>query len=341
MTTQQEHQHSNPLVSVIVPIYGVEAFLDQCVESIVNQTYANLEILLVDDGSKDNCHAMVDEWARRDSRIIALHKPNGGLSDARNYGLERASGEYVYFVDSDDWIEPQLVQTALRTSQDTDSDMVVIAYNSANEDGSHVFPSKDSEKFPAEGRRSSAEALTELWNDKIQNFSWSIFAKRSVYDGIRFPLNQLMEDMGTTYKLYDAANAVYFLPVCLYNYRVRSNSILDRKPPAMSADTVKDIKAIDIFAQQRYPELLEKELNWSVRYLSAAIIWASESKQQFDRPSSYRAFVRSTRKYMTSRIKKLGVRRMTLTNMLKVTPIYLHCQPALTAVSKLRDHRRI
>ena len=93
-----------PLISVIVPVYNVEPYLDQCVESIVNQTYKNLEIILVDDGSPDNCPAMCDKWAEIDSRIIVIHKENGGLSDARNAGLRIAAGEYIGFVDSDDWI---------------------------------------------------------------------------------------------------------------------------------------------------------------------------------------------------------------------------------------------
>ena len=101
---------SLPLVSVVVPIYGVERFLDKCVKSIVNQTYTNLQILLVDDGSRDRCGEMCDQWAQKDNRIIALHKVNGGLSDARNYGIDRAKGEYIYCVDSDDWIDEKLVE---------------------------------------------------------------------------------------------------------------------------------------------------------------------------------------------------------------------------------------
>ena len=98
------------LISVIVPVYDVEKYLDRCVESIVNQTYQNLEIILVDDGSPDNCPAMCDNWAEKDSRIKVIHKKNGGLSDARNAGMEIVTGEFIGFVDSDDWIEPEMYQ---------------------------------------------------------------------------------------------------------------------------------------------------------------------------------------------------------------------------------------
>ena len=111
------------LISVIVPIYNVESYLDRCIESIVNQTYKNLEIILVDDGSPDNCPAMCDAWAARDSRIQVIHKENGGLSDARNAGLAAASGEYIAFADSDDWVDAQCIRSLYGALRETDSEI--------------------------------------------------------------------------------------------------------------------------------------------------------------------------------------------------------------------------
>ena len=105
------------LISVIVPVYKVEQYLDKCVESIVNQTYRNLEIILVDDGSPDNCPAMCDGWAKRDYRIKVIHKANGGLSDARNAGIEVAQGEYICFVDSDDYLESNYLKELIETKK--------------------------------------------------------------------------------------------------------------------------------------------------------------------------------------------------------------------------------
>ena len=96
------------VISIIVPIYKVESYLDECVTSIVNQTYRNIQIILVDDGSPDRCGKICDDWMLKDKRITVIHKENGGLSDARNAGLEKATGDYIAFVDSDDWIEPQM-----------------------------------------------------------------------------------------------------------------------------------------------------------------------------------------------------------------------------------------
>ena len=118
----------NWLVSIIVPIYKVEPYLDQCVQSIVDQTYANLEIILVDDGSPDNCPAMCDAWAEKDSRIRVIHKANGGVSSARNAGLDMATGSYIAFVDADDWLEPAAVEILLEQAVSTGADIVVGNY---------------------------------------------------------------------------------------------------------------------------------------------------------------------------------------------------------------------
>lgn len=125
----------NIKISVIVPVYRVEKYLDKCVKSIVNQTYENLEIILVDDGSPDNCPAICDEWAKKDSRIKVIHKENGGVSSARNAALKIASGEFIGFVDSDDWIEPDMYESLLKRIDETDSSIALCSYYSVETTG--------------------------------------------------------------------------------------------------------------------------------------------------------------------------------------------------------------
>ena len=115
--------NKNVKISIIVPVYKVEKYLDKCVNSIVGQTYKNLEIILVDDGSPDNCPAMCDEWAQKDSRIKVIHKKNGGLSSARNAGLDACTGDYIGFVDSDDWIEPDMYEYLLNIGMKNNADV--------------------------------------------------------------------------------------------------------------------------------------------------------------------------------------------------------------------------
>lgn len=118
-----------PLISVIVPVYNVEKYLDKCVDSIVNQTYKNLEIILVDDGSPDNCPKMCDDWARKDKRIRVIHKKNGGVSSARNLGINNANGECIGFVDSDDWIEKKYIQKLYETLIQEGADIALCGCN--------------------------------------------------------------------------------------------------------------------------------------------------------------------------------------------------------------------
>ena len=123
----------NPLVSIIVPIYKVEPYLRRCLDSIVNQTYTNLEIILVDDGSPDGCPQICDEYAAKDKRIVVIHKENGGLSDARNAGLDICKGEYIFFIDSDDWIKTDTIEFLYKITQDKKSDIVIGDYITTTE----------------------------------------------------------------------------------------------------------------------------------------------------------------------------------------------------------------
>ena len=130
---------SKSLISVIVPVYKVENFLDRCVESIVGQTYENLEIILVDDGSPDNCPAMCDKWAEKDGRIKVIHKENGGVSSARNAALDIVSGDYICFVDSDDWIDPGMYEFLYKNSQKYDADISCCGIFDDYDDGRQTY----------------------------------------------------------------------------------------------------------------------------------------------------------------------------------------------------------
>lgn len=129
---------NNELVSVIVPVYKVEPYLDRCVASILAQTYPNLEVILVDDGSPDNCPALCDAWAQRDARIRVIHKKNGGLSDARNVGLDAASGAYISFVDSDDYIAENFIETLYDLLHEYHTDISAVHWKLVYADGPEV-----------------------------------------------------------------------------------------------------------------------------------------------------------------------------------------------------------
>lgn len=212
-----------PLISIIVPIYKVEAYLDRCVGSVVSQTYSNLEIILVDDGSPDNCPEMCDSWAAKDSRIKVLHKENGGLSDARNVGLKIATGEYISFVDSDDWIEPDFVSLLYQVLTENGADISECATIYVAENGDHLRI----RRTPIQKTLDRMEALCRLvQEDGVYQTVWNKLYKRSLIDGILFEKGKYNEDDFWTYQVLDRIGKIAFVEKTMYNYLQRNSSIM-------------------------------------------------------------------------------------------------------------------
>lgn len=212
------------LVSIVVPIYKVEPYLEKCVESIRNQTYKNLEIILVDDGSPDKCGVMCDEYAEADPRIRVIHKQNGGLSDARNAGVERASGEYLLFVDSDDYIDRELVEKAVKTAQKSRCDIVLFDYYCVEGGKQEVRAAE----LPA-GQVLSLEKESGLL--LAPPSAWTKLFNREFYlrSGCMFPVGRYFEDLATTPVLFLKAEKIVYLAEPLYYYIIRENSIMTGK----------------------------------------------------------------------------------------------------------------
>ena len=188
-------------ISVIVPIYKVEKYLSQCLDSIVNQTYSNLEIILVDDGSPDACGEICDYYAGQDKRIKVIHQENSGLSEARNTGIRQATGEYLLFVDSDDWLLPDLCESAVKDMEIHKSDILVFGYYLTSEKGEiqTLEVSHCSESF------SGKEAIKKLFTKEIKEYAWNKLYTREVFLGITYPKGRLFEDIGTTYLVFGKA----------------------------------------------------------------------------------------------------------------------------------------
>ena len=242
-------------VSVIVPIYMVEPYLKRAVDSIRNQTYQNLEIILVDDGSKDQCGRICDDYAKADNRIVVIHKENGGLSDARNAGLDIARGEYIMFVDSDDYIAPDCVETLLGCLKEHDADVSMCSYavtDSTEFDESIFAAGRNNEKEKKQSKEwkiktdnhksdgheydgsveicDRRKLLSNLYDANHRDatyfiVSWNKIYKASLWDGIRFPKGKIHEDEATTYKIYDRARKGVYLHRPLYGYFTAPDSI--------------------------------------------------------------------------------------------------------------------
>lgn len=214
------------VISVIVPIYNVEKYLVRCLQSIIKQTYQNLEIILVDDGSTDTSGKLCDKFAEKDSRIIVIHKKNGGLSDARNVGIDKSSGSYLVFVDSDDWIDPDMISILYNVAQKNNSDIIECSYRNIYKD--HILEETNCNAEIINGDYVTALEGMLDWR-YFKPVAWNKLYKRNVIKDIRYPVGRLHEDEFTTYKYFYNAKKVSYIDVSKYNYdRTREDSITGR-----------------------------------------------------------------------------------------------------------------
>lgn len=214
-----------PLVTVIVPIYNNEKYIDTCLEAVVHQSYENLQIILVDDGSTDQTYEMCRVY--EDSRILLLQKENGGASSARNMGLNYAEGEYVYFADSDDYLEKHAIEKLVQTAKQEKADCVILEANNYTEDGIKV--KKDGLSFRIDYPHLSGNELIPMLMDNKDYHAapFLYFAKRSIYEkGLRFEEGIMFEDELFSFQLLRNCNKVVVLREKLYNRRVRLGSVM-------------------------------------------------------------------------------------------------------------------
>lgn len=214
----------NPLVSVIVPVYNVEKYLKKCIESIINQTYKNIEIILVDDGSTDNSDKICDEFSLKDSRIKVIHKKNGGLSDARNAGLDIMSGEWVVFVDSDDFGSKYYVENLFFLTQKYNVDIAITSFKKFYDLKQKFVPKKiTNEKVLI---HSAKDAIKNMFYIKHYTVSaCGTIYKKNLFDEIRFPKGELYEDLSTIPLVIAKVNKIAFCDLKDYFYLQRDNSI--------------------------------------------------------------------------------------------------------------------
>ena len=209
-----------PKISIIIPIYNTEAYLPRCLDSILAQTYQNLQIILVDDGSTDGCGTMCDAYAKKDTRIEVIHQPNSGVAAARNAGLAVAYGEWIGWVDSDDWIEPDMFDCLLENALGSQADICICGRYEELPRRTAFFG------WPERTVLEQKAAMKALLEDRhIDNALYDKLWKRELFDGIRFPEGRTYEDLATVYRLFDRVTKVLCLPQPKYHYRRRRDSI--------------------------------------------------------------------------------------------------------------------
>lgn len=242
-----------PLISVIIPVYKVEQYLDRCLNSVVNQTYKNLEIILVDDGSPDNCPKMCDEWAEKDNRVKVFHKENGGLSDARNYGTERCNGLFLTYVDSDDYIDTDYVSYLYDLLHRNGTLMSICQHRVRYQGGKTIdYGSNGSEVL---SNKRCLERM--LYYDVIDTSAWAKLYKTELFSDIKYPKGKNFEDLATTYKLMFKSDKISVGYESKYNYLLRTESISNSSfsPSKLIYTEITDTTCDEIVS--RFPDLSE------------------------------------------------------------------------------------
>lgn len=236
------------LVTVIVPVFNVEDYLEKCIKSIVYQTYSKLEIIIVDDGSMDNSPRICDKWALVDKRIHVIHKENGGLSDARNAALKIAAGNYISFVDSDDWVDQYFIEMLLDTLIEENADIVECGVAYVDKSDYIIKERKISETREIKNKIDSLRSLVK--EDGVYQTVWNKLYKRSVIDSIYFEKEKYNEDDFWTYQIFDRSNKIVTISNVLYFYLQRNSSIMG------SGYQIKRLDGLD--ARVRRMEYLQK-----------------------------------------------------------------------------------
>lgn len=239
------------LISVIIPIYNVEQYLERCIKSVIEQSYNNLEIILVDDGSKDNCGKICDDYSNKDSRIKVIHKENGGLSEARNVAIDSCKGKYISFIDSDDFVHKDYILNMYTDLCKANADIATCSYQSFYEESDicdniifeerQVYNNEQALKLMLYQIGTTTSACGKIYDKKL-------------FEKVRYPVGEICEDLATTYKLFMKAKTITFSTNKLYYYLQRRESIINSK------FSIKRMKALE-FAKTMVDDIVSEMSN--------------------------------------------------------------------------------
>ena len=307
-------------VSIIVPVYQVENYIRQCIDSILVQTFTDFELILVDDGSKDRSGKICDEYAVLDQRVKVIHKENGGLSDARNCGMDQAVGNYFMFVDSDDYIAPTMLEYLYKALMNKEADIAVCNFL-------HFFEEDRKRDFSTNIQSevlSGAEIFYSRKNERVYGIwtvAWNKLYKRETLGNVRFRFGKYHEDEFWANDIYQMDIKVVTIPECLYYYRQRDNSIMGRKNIKRDFDILEALqeRIAVYFMDERHADQAYKVMIFSLEYLA-------ESKKLITNKDEENQFLQAEKKTkdMIKRLKK-----MKLSKIKSVSLVFIGMNPCL------------
>jgi glycosyltransferase involved in cell wall biosynthesis len=289
---------ANPLVSIIIPAYNIEAYLPACLDSIVNQTYPNLEIMVIDDGSTDNTLEVAKAYAKRDKRVRVFHKENGGQGDARNVGYEKSTGDLIAYVDGDDYVSKYYIESMLNTMLENDADISTCQYKLVYTSNDHSLESKQKAKIEL---ISGEDALKRLfYQTGVTTAPWGKLFKRELIAGIKFPKEKKYEDLATLYKIIAKANKVTISTEKLLYYMQSENSTMRRGFTPRRMDGLHFAEEAVDFVKAQFPNLEKAAINRAFTeavYIFEEIVTPRKFKTEYDLAwatiKQYRSIVKS------------------------------------------------
>lgn len=251
------------LISVIIPVYNVEKYVSKCITSVISQTYTNLEILLIDDGSTDGSGTICDSYIQKDKRVKVIHKENGGLSSARNCGLAHATGEYIAFIDSDDYVKPNFIETLHKRLVTDNSDIAVCNFDRTDENGNII--SEFSLITPSEKKVLNQKEFWESFHDHsaVNIVAWNKLYKKTIFDSVRYFEGHIHEDVFIIPEIIERTEKISFVVESLYCYLKRSDSIVGKVKNEHILDIDKflaELTLSEYFDKHNYIEFLSHHL---------------------------------------------------------------------------------
>lgn len=306
------------MISVIVPVYNMEKYLEKCVRSILDQDYKDIELILVDDGSKDSSPAMCDEFAKQDERIKVIHKQNGGQGSARNMGLDIAKGEYISFIDSDDWVEPDMYTNLIAVAQENNADLAICEVALNEEDGSvlkkkrvngTLVMTKD-EAFSH--RFDGSEIVTDSPCNKLY--------KKELFEKLRYPENRLLEDSALMYLILDRVEKVVSSEKVGYNIRCDSSSVSRRKYNKKRCDTIITFTEMADFISSK--DAYKKFVPIVNSYIAGAIFFNAGEMYgvDFEGKKETESHIKNCAKELLASGRELSSKNKALLKLISVSP---------------------
>ena len=281
------------LITVVVPVYKVEKYIDRCVTSIINQSYKNLEIILVDDGSPDNCGKICDDYAKKDERIKVIHKENGGLSDARNAGINIAKGKYITFIDSDDYIKYDYVEFLYNLILKNNVKVSICSHTVLYDTGLRI--DKETEEFSVLDAKTTIKRI--LYGDSIDISAWAKMYETTLFDDIKYPKGRLFEDSAITCKILSNCEKIAIGSKSKYFYMIRSDSITNENFNVKKMDLITSTKEMGEYILKKYPDL-ENAVNRRIMYayLSTLSQLASSKEKHLKEQKEMMEYISRNRK---------------------------------------------